>query len=76
MIENIESDHLRRASWLLPLYLLVINLFVLPIALAGRISGLDPANADLFVLTLPLSAGRTGWRSSRSWAGSRPRPPW
>ncbi len=58
VIENVESDHIRRASWLLPLYLLVINLFVLPIALAGRIAGLNPAEADLFVLTLPLSAGR------------------
>ena len=35
VIENINEDHLNKAIWLFPLYLLVINLFVLPIALAG-----------------------------------------
>ena len=34
-IENVDETHLRTASWLLPVYLLAINLFVLPIALAG-----------------------------------------
>src|SRR5690606_2174556 len=43
------------ASWLFPLYLFLICLFVIPIAVAGLNnlpSGSDP---DLFVLTLPLS---------------------
>ena len=35
VIENVNEDHLNKAIWLFPLYLLVINLFVLPIALAG-----------------------------------------
>ena len=35
VIENINEDHLNKAIWLFPLYLLAINLFVLPIALAG-----------------------------------------
>ncbi len=35
VVENIDEDHVARAIWVLPLYLLVINLFVLPIALAG-----------------------------------------
>ncbi|HEX8373726.1 MAG TPA: sensor histidine kinase, partial [Geminicoccaceae bacterium] len=35
VIENLDEGHVRTAAWLLPLYLLAINLFVLPIALAG-----------------------------------------
>ncbi len=56
VVENVNVDHLRKASWLFPLYLLVINLFVLPIALGGNLlfpnNQVDP---DTYVLTLPLS---------------------
>ena len=59
VVENVNENHLRQASWLFPLYLLVINIFVLPIALAGKIlfpeGGGEP---DFYVLTLPLSEGR------------------
>ncbi|WP_355659930.1 sensor histidine kinase [Halomonas salifodinae] len=59
VVENVDERHLTRASWLFPLYLLAINLFVIPIALAGMLlmEGGDP---DSFVLTLPLSAGLEG----------------
>ncbi len=57
VVENVNEDHLKKAIWLFPLYLLMINIFVLPIALAGLLTfpgGLvDP---DTFVLTLPLHA--------------------
>jgi len=56
VVENVDEDHLAKALWLFPLYLLLINVFVLPIALAGLIrfagGGVD---ADTFVLTLPMS---------------------
>jgi Na+/proline symporter/signal transduction histidine kinase len=58
VVENVNERHLDRALWLFPLYLLAINLFVLPIALAGRMllpAGADPDN---IVLTLPLLGGR------------------
>ncbi|PRY65714.1 Na+/proline symporter [Vreelandella songnenensis] len=55
VVENVDEQHLARASWLFPLYLLLINLFVIPIALAGLL--LDAGDPDSFVLTLPLSAG-------------------
>jgi Na+/proline symporter/nitrogen-specific signal transduction histidine kinase len=59
VVENDNPDHLRTASWLLPLYLLLINLFVVPIAVAGSLllsdKGISP---DTFVLTLPLLAGQ------------------
>lgn len=54
-VENPDESFLRKATWLFPLYLLVINVFVLPIALAGRIAfdGVS-ADADMYVLTVPL----------------------
>lgn len=56
VIENKSEDHLRTAMWLFPLYLLVINIFVLPIAFGGlmRFPGGD-VDADTFVLTLPMA---------------------
>lgn len=59
VVENVDERHLRRASWLFPLYLLAINLLVIPIALAGMLL-LDGSDPDSFVLTLPLSAGLEG----------------
>ena len=55
VVENVNEEHVRKASWLFPLYLLLINLFVLPIAFAGM--ALLPAHAidrDIFVLALPI----------------------
>jgi Na+/proline symporter/nitrogen-specific signal transduction histidine kinase len=56
VVENVDEDHLGKAIWLFPLYLLLINVFVLPIALGGRLlfasAGVD---ADTFVLTLPMA---------------------
>ncbi|MFY9823280.1 MAG: sensor histidine kinase, partial [Thermoanaerobaculia bacterium] len=62
IVENVDERHLRTSAWLLPLYLLVINVFVLPIALAGRLAPATAAgiSGDSYVLALPLAAGRTG----------------
>ena len=57
VVENVDERHLKRAAWVFPLYLLLINLFVLPIALAGLLQFGAGANAEGFVLTLPLAAG-------------------
>ena len=55
VIENINEDHLNKAIWLFPLYLLVINLFVLPIALAGLLRfPHGDVDADFMVLLLPM----------------------
>ena len=35
VVENVDERHLAKAMWLFPLYLLAINIFVLPIALGG-----------------------------------------
>ncbi|RTL65658.1 MAG: hybrid sensor histidine kinase/response regulator [Hyphomicrobiales bacterium] len=58
VVENNSESEIRRARWMFPLYLVLINLFVVPIAVAGLLhfprSSID---ADMFVLGLPLSAG-------------------
>src|SRR6266581_1837340 len=38
VVENHSEPEIRRAAWLFPLYLVLINLFVLPIALAGLLT--------------------------------------
>lgn len=60
VVENEDERHLRVAAWAFPLYLLLISLFVIPIAVVGL--DLMPAgsNPDLFVLSLPLSQGNEG----------------
>ncbi|WP_020680661.1 sodium:solute symporter family transporter [Marinobacterium rhizophilum] len=57
VVENVDERHIRRACWLFPLYLLVINLFVLPIALAGTLLGESAQSPDSFVLTVGLVGG-------------------
>ncbi|HEX4040238.1 MAG TPA: PAS domain-containing hybrid sensor histidine kinase/response regulator [Xanthobacteraceae bacterium] len=57
VVENHSEAEVRRAAWMFPLYLVLINLFVLPIALAGLMT--LPAgrfDGDMFVLALPLAA--------------------
>ena len=66
VIENVDEAHLRTASWLLPSYLLAINVFVLPIALAGVLRGLG--DGDLFVLLLPIASGQ-GWLALIAYLG-------
>ncbi|MGF1642722.1 MAG: ATP-binding protein [Thiotrichales bacterium] len=55
VVENVDERHLKRAVWVFPLYLLLINLFVLPIALGGLLFfGSGQFNPEFFVLLLPL----------------------
>lgn len=55
VVENVDERHIKKAMWLFPAYLLLINVFVLPIAIAGLLTFGDAANADAFVLALPLA---------------------
>ncbi len=57
VVENYNEDHIRKATWLFPLYLLLINVFVLPIAFGGILTAGNAKGADYFVLTLPLTHG-------------------
>jgi len=55
VIENVNEEHLKKAVWLFPIYLFVINIFVIPIAFGGKLVFQNmPIDADTFVLALPL----------------------
>jgi Na+/proline symporter/signal transduction histidine kinase len=57
VVENHSEAEIRRAAWMFPVYLVLINLFVLPIAMAGLLT--FPAgrlDSDMFVVALPLAA--------------------
>ncbi|HET7752321.1 MAG TPA: ATP-binding protein [Anaeromyxobacteraceae bacterium] len=57
VVENSDERHVRTAMWAFPAYLLVINLFVVPIALAGPLLGHPIGEADQYVLHIPYEAG-------------------
>jgi Na+/proline symporter/CheY-like chemotaxis protein/two-component sensor histidine kinase len=58
VVENNNEDEVRRAVWLYPVYLVLINLFVVPIALAGLLTfPAGKVDSDMFVLALPLQSG-------------------
>ena len=52
IIENKDERHLKKAMWVMPLYLLLINIFVIPIALAGRLYLSDATSPDYYFLNL------------------------
>jgi hypothetical protein len=59
VVENVNEQHLRRATWVFPAYLLAINIFVIPIAIGGLLHfGQGTVDPDTFVLTLPLAHGQ------------------
>lgn len=51
-IENTDPEELRTARWAFPLYLFAINLFILPIALAGLLLVPEAASSDAFMLVI------------------------
>jgi Na+/proline symporter/nitrogen-specific signal transduction histidine kinase len=58
VVEDGDERHMARASWAFPLYLLLMSLFIVPIAVIGLERLPAGSNPDMFVLTLPLSEGQ------------------
>lgn len=54
VVENTNERNINKAMWLFPLYLFLINLFVLPIAMSGKLLLNSAVSADTYVLSLPL----------------------
>jgi Na+/proline symporter/signal transduction histidine kinase/CheY-like chemotaxis protein len=55
IVENHSESEIRRAAWLFPIYLVLINVFVVPIAIAGLLTfPTGHMDSDMFVLALPL----------------------
>ena len=58
VVENNSESEIKRAAWLFPLYLVLINVFVIPIAFAGLLTfAPGEIDSDMFVLGLPLLNG-------------------
>jgi Na+/proline symporter/signal transduction histidine kinase/CheY-like chemotaxis protein len=55
VVENRTAGELRTAGILFPLYLIAINLFVLPVAIGGVLTFNGTGDPDLYVLTLPFA---------------------
>jgi Na+/proline symporter/signal transduction histidine kinase/CheY-like chemotaxis protein len=56
-VENSSDSEVSRARWLFPLYLVAINLFVIPIAIAGLVTfPFGAVDSDMYVLALPMEA--------------------
>lgn len=54
VIENSDEKQISTAMWLFPLYVLLISVFVVPIALDGMRIGFAKDMADTYVLRLPM----------------------
>jgi len=54
VVENNSVSHLKNASWITPLYLFLISLFVLPVAIAGKLMFGDSVEPDMYLLTLTM----------------------
>lgn len=55
VVENNSDTEIARAAWLFPLYLVLMNLFVIPVAAAGMMTLKGTDDPDFFMLTLPMS---------------------
>jgi Na+/proline symporter/CheY-like chemotaxis protein len=56
-VENSSDSEVSRARWLFPIYLIAINVFVIPIAIAGLvIFPFGAVDSDMYVLALPMEA--------------------
>lgn len=68
IVENVQEQHLKTATWLFPLYLILINIFVLPIAMGGLLLQGNTANADYYVLSIPMMQHQE-WLAMTTWIG-------
>jgi len=55
VVENHSEGEIQRAAWMFPVYLVLINLFVVPIAIAGLLTFGSARDSDMFVLALPIA---------------------
>ena len=57
VVESTSPRDLKRARWVFPLYIVLISIFVVPVAAAGLLRLPTGTPADTFVLALPLADG-------------------
>ena len=60
VVESTSAREVRIARWLFPLYLILIAVFIVPVAVAGMITFGGAEEADAFMLILPMAADQHG----------------
>lgn len=55
VVENADIRHVRKAMWMFPTYMFLINIFIMPIAIGGILLTGSSHGADYFVISLPLA---------------------
>ena len=55
VVENTSEKHIATVMWVLPLYLLLITFFTIPIAMSGSLLSPDSKLIDFYVLTIPIA---------------------
>lgn len=68
VVESTTPRHIPKAMWVFPLYLLLINIFVLPLAVAGKMMFDASVHPDTYVLSLPMSQG-ANWLALAAFIG-------
>lgn len=57
VVENADENHISNAMWFFPAYMILLNIFVIPVAMAGVVKGFSLKEADFYLLLLPLRSG-------------------
>jgi Na+/proline symporter len=57
VVENAKVNHLKKAMWLFPFYMLLINIFVPAIAWGGNLLN-TPGLKDAYILSVPFNEGQ------------------
>lgn len=75
VVENERAQDLHVARWLFPLYLILMGVFVLPIAWVGQ-GLLSGTSADTYVISVPMAVGASEIALLAFWAVLRRRVVW
>jgi len=59
VVENSSEKHISTVMWVLPLYLLLITFFTIPIAMSGSLLNPNSTSIDFYVLTIPMAQKET-----------------
>jgi Na+/proline symporter len=57
VVENVKENHLKKAMWIFPLYMLLINIFVPAIAWGGNLLN-TPGLKDAYIISIPFNQGQ------------------
>lgn len=61
VLENTKEEFIEKVVWLFPIYLVAMNIFVIPITMGGLLTydAMSKVNPDTYVLNLPITTGNS-----------------